>query len=92
MTKLAELSKQIADDLIASDFSKEGEEILHFYDMATNENLSKIERGKALEEIDMRCHIKWLGDLYLPNLTSQNWPDRLEELRKAVWKFKKKLL
>jgi hypothetical protein len=91
MTRLIELTEQIAGHLSSAGFSKHADELLELYRTAVNEKISNNERIEALNQIEMRCHIRWLGDLYVPQLSLQDWWGRLEKLNKAARKYKKSL-
>jgi hypothetical protein len=44
----------------------------------------------VLIQIEMCCHNRWLGDLYLPDIALQEWWHQLEELGKSVKETLKK--
>ncbi|MEC5408444.1 hypothetical protein VOM14_23110 [Paraburkholderia sp. MPAMCS5] len=91
MTTLAEQSELIARDLEAGGFASEATEIRNLLETARDESQSTTMRVKALEQIHMRCHVKWFGDLYIPQLTQKEWWCRLEALSRATQKMQKSL-
>lgn len=42
------------------------------------------ERASACAAIQQRCHPRWLGDLFIPGLSLQEWWTALEHLAKSV--------
>jgi hypothetical protein len=44
-----------------------------------------------LIEIAMRCHVKWLGDYYLPHLSQKDWWGKLENLSRATKKHMRRI-
>jgi hypothetical protein len=91
MSRLYELGKQVAHSLISAGFSDHADEILHLCNMAIDQELPNMTRENALHQIEMRCHAKWLGDLYLPELSLQEWWGQLEKLSKSAREQKLKL-
>jgi hypothetical protein len=77
--------------LIGAGFSDHANEILHLCNMAIDQELTNITRENALLQIEMRCHTKWLGDLYLPELSLQEWWRQLEKLNKSAREQKLKV-
>ena len=60
-------------------------------DVAADDSRTTAERIDALDQISMRCHVKWLGDIYLAHLSQTDWWSSLEKLSKAARKFKQTL-
>lgn len=52
-----------------------------------NQELPDFARNDALNQIKDRCHIRSLGDLYLPELSLQKWWGQLEKLHSAACKM-----
>ncbi|MDR3158828.1 MAG: hypothetical protein LBU11_07420 [Zoogloeaceae bacterium] len=65
--------------------------MLRLCNAAMDRELSNTTRENALRQIETRCHVKWLGDLYLPELSLQEWWGQLEELRKSARKQRLKV-
>jgi hypothetical protein len=86
MTTLSELIIDIASDLHQARFDKDADELQHLADLALDQNLPKNTRKNVLRQIEMRCHVKWLGDFYLPHLSQKNWWGKLEKLSGSVKK------
>jgi hypothetical protein len=91
MSRLYELGEQVAHSLIGAGFLSHAHEILHLCNEAINQELPNVTRENALLQIEARCHTRWLGDLYLPELSMQEWCGQLERLSKSVRKQKKML-
>lgn len=41
-------------------------------------------RAKAAEEVRKRCHVKWIGDLAIDELSYEEWLKSLAKLRSSV--------
>ncbi len=46
----------------------------------------EVERGKieSVKEITKRCHIKWMGDIPIKELSFNEWIHLLEEVKRAA--------
>ena len=73
MTTFSELIANVASDLRQAGFIEEANDLQLFADFAFNQTLLGKTRKDALEQIEIRCHVKWLGDLYLPYLSQKDW-------------------
>jgi len=60
---------KIINDLNQAGFNKDANDLQELATLALDENLSRDIRKDALEQTDSRCHVKWLGDYYLPHLS-----------------------
>ena len=86
MTTLSELITSIVSDLHQGGFIRDADELQHLANLALDQTLLADARKDALKQIAMRCHVKWLGDLYLPHLSQKDWWERLEKLSKSTKK------
>jgi len=82
----------IVSDLRQEGFIKDADELQHLANFALDQTLLAETRKDALKQIDMRCHMKWLGDLYLPNLSQKDWWGRLEKLGRSTKKLAQSVL
>ena len=89
MTQLIELTNQIAECLNSAGLSKYADELQALCATAVNPGVTNDERIEALNQIESRCHIRWFGDLYVQNLSLQEWWGQLERLGKSARKYKK---
>jgi len=65
---------------------KDADELQRFANLALDQNLLADTRKDALTQIEMRCHVKWLGDFYLHHLSQKDWWGRLEKLSRSTKK------
>ncbi len=86
MTTFSELITSIVADLRQGGFIKDADELEHLANLALDQTLLADTRKDALKQIEMRCHVKWLGDLYLPHLSQKDWWGRLEKLGRSTKK------
>ena len=86
MTTFSELISSIVTDLRQGGFIRDADELQHLADLALDQTLSANTRKDALKQIEMRCHVKWFGDFYLPHLSQKDWWGRLEELGRLTKK------
>lgn len=86
MTTFSGLITSIVSDLHQEGFLKDADELQHFANLALNQTLLADIRKDALKQIEMRCHVKWLGDYYLPHLSQKDWWERLEKLGRSAGK------
>ncbi|TCG03023.1 hypothetical protein BZM27_51525 [Paraburkholderia steynii] len=84
MSRLTDLSETIACDLEQSGFQNEANEVRRVADLADNLGNASTVRRDALKSLDSMAHVKWLGDLYLPHLSQQEWWGKLDQLKKAT--------
>jgi hypothetical protein len=87
MTNFSELITNIVSDLYQGGFVKDGNELQRLANLALNQAVSEDTRKDALKQIEMRCHVKWFGDFYLPNLSQKIWWGKLEKLGRATKKY-----
>lgn len=78
---------KIINDLNQAGFNKDANDLQELATLALDENLSRDIRKDALKQTDSRCHVKWLGDYYLPHLSQKDWWDSLEKLSKSTKKY-----
>lgn len=86
MTIYSELVTSIVSDLHHGGFVKDADELQRLASLALDQNLLENVRIDALKQIEMRCHVKWLGDFYLPHLSQNDWWGRLEKLDRLTKK------
>lgn len=86
MTTFSELITSIVSDLRQGGFVKDADELQHLANLALDQTLSADTRKDALKQIEMRCHVKWLGDFYLPHSSQKDWWGRLEKLDRSTKK------
>jgi hypothetical protein len=86
MTTFSELITSIVSDLHRGGFIKDADDLQRLANLALDQTLLVNARNDALKQIGIRCHVKWLGDLYLPHLSQKDWWGRLEKLRKLTTK------
>lgn len=87
MTTLLELITGIVCDLHRGGFIKDADDLQHLANLALDQSLLGDTRKDALREIEMRCHVKWLGDFYLPHLSQKDWLEKLEKLGRLTKKY-----
>jgi len=87
MTTLFKLISSTTADLHQSGFVKEANELQHLANLALDKTLSEDIRKDALKKIEMRCHVKWLGDFYLSHLSQNDWWGKLEKLSRSAKKY-----
>lgn len=87
MNNFLDLITSIASDLQQERFIKEADELQHLATVALDQTLLSNIRKDALKEIEMRCHVKWLGDIYLSHLSQKDWWGRLEKLGRSAKKY-----
>jgi hypothetical protein len=86
MTTFSELITSIVSDLHQGGFIKDANELQHLANLALDQTLFAHARKDALKQIEMRCHVKWLGDFYLPHLSQKDWWGRIENLGRSTKK------
>jgi hypothetical protein len=84
MTTFSEMITRIVSDLQQAGFVKEADDLRHLAGLALDQSLPKRTRTDALAQIQMRCHVKWFGDLYLPHLSQEDWWGIIEKLGKST--------
>lgn len=72
MTTFSKLITSIVSDLHQGGFIKDADELQHLANLALDQTLLADKRKDALKQIEMRCHVKWLGDFYLPLLSQKD--------------------
>lgn len=87
MTTVSELIASIISDLQQGGFIKNADELQCLANLAFDDTLLAGTRTDALKQIEMRCHVKWLGDLYLPHMSQKDWWRRLEKLGRSTRKY-----
>lgn len=87
MTTFSELITSIVADLHQGGFIKDADELQRLANFALDQTLLADNRKDALKQIEMRCHVKWLGDFYLPHLSQKDWWGRLEKLGRSTKKL-----
>jgi hypothetical protein len=84
MTTFSELITSIVSDLHHGGFIKDADELQHLANLASDQTLLADTRKGSFKKIGMRCHVKWLGDLYLPHLSQKDWWGKLEKLGRST--------
>lgn len=79
-----ELIDSIVAGLRQGGFVKDADELQHLANLALGQTQSADTRKDALKKIEIRCHVKWLGDFFLPHLSQKDWWRRLEKLGMRV--------
>jgi len=87
MTTFSELITSTVSDLHQGGFIKDADELQHLANLALDRTLRVDTRMEVLNQIEMRCHVKWLGDLYLSHLSQKDWWGKLEKLRRSAKKY-----
>jgi hypothetical protein len=87
MTTFSELITRIVADLHQGGFVNDANELRRLANLALDQTLLADARKDALKQIEMRCHVKWLGDFYLPHVTQKDWWGRLEKLGRSTKKL-----
>lgn len=86
MTTFSELITNIVSDLHQGGFIKDANELQNLATIALDKAQSIEARKNAFKQIEMRCHVKWLGDFYLSHLSQEDWWGKLEKLVKSIKK------
>jgi len=86
MTTFSELITSIISDLHQGGFIKDADDLQHLANLALDQTMLADTRKDAFKKIGMRCHVKWLGDLYLPHLSQKDWWGKLEKLGRSTKK------
>lgn len=87
MTTFSDLIAKTISELQQAGFIKDADELKQLADMGLDQTQPVDRRKEALKQIEMRCHVKWLGDFYLPHLSQKDWWGGLEKLGKSAKKF-----
>lgn len=80
MTVFSEIIISVVSDLYQGGFSIDASELQRLADLASDQTMLPDARKDALQQIEMRCHVKWFGDFYLPHLSQKDWWGKLEKL------------
>ena len=72
---------KVIDHLVANGFDAEADELRYFLANVLANNSSSIDAAKSIYD---RCHIKWLGDLSVQELTLKEWIELLEQVKLAA--------
>lgn len=86
MEKLSDLINSIVSELNQGGFINDAGDLRRLANLASDQTLLAEARNDAFKQIEMRCHVKWLGDLYLPQLSQKDWWGMLEKLRRSTKK------
>jgi hypothetical protein len=84
MSALQDLSQEIASDLEKSGFQNDADEVRRLAGLVSNASVSSLEKKNALKGLESMAHVRWLGDLYLPHLSQNEWWGKLDKLKKAI--------
>ena len=91
MATFSELVISIASDLRQGGFVKDADDLEQLGSLVSDQTLLPDVRRKGFTQIGMRCHVKWLGDLYLPHLSQKDWWGKLENLGKLAKKHEQSI-
>lgn len=80
MTTFSKLITSIVADLRQGGYIKDADELQRLANLALDQTQPEDTLTDALKQIEMRCHVKWLGDFYLPHLSQKDWWGRLEKV------------
>ena len=86
MMAFSDLVTSIVSDLHQGGFIRDADELRQLANFALDSSLVAETRKEAFKQIEMRCHVKWLGDIYLPHLSQKEWWGRLEKLGRSAKK------
>ena len=86
MTAFSEIIISVVSDLNQAGFPNDASELQRLADLVLDQIVLPDKRKDALKQIEMRCHIKWLGDLYLSHLSQKDWWGKLEKLSRITKK------
>ena len=86
MTTFSEIIISVVSDLNQGGFSNDASELQRLAELVSDQTVLPDVRKDALKQIEMRCHIKWFGDLYLSHLSQKDWWGRLEKLGRITKK------
>ncbi len=84
MSALQDLSEEIASDLEKSGFQNDADEVRRLVGLVSNASVSYLEKKNALKNLESMAHVRWLGDLYLPCLSQNEWWGKLDKLKKTI--------
>lgn len=87
MTDFSALINNIVSDMHQGGFNKDADELQHLASLTLDQTLPAETRKDALNQIELRCHVRWFGDFYLPHLAQKDWWGKLEKLGKATKKY-----
>lgn len=65
----------MCDILSRSGFNKEASEISSMVLMISTLEKNDKNRISAINDLISRCHVKWLGDYYINDLSYKEWTD-----------------
>jgi len=82
--EIQKILTEIISDLRQAGFINDANELHHFSTFLLDKKLAKDSRKTILFEIAMRCHVKWLGDHYIPHLSQKDWWGKLDKLNMAT--------
>jgi hypothetical protein len=86
MTTFSESITSTASDLHQAGLIKDADELQYLANFALDQTQLADTRKDAFKQIEMRCHVKWLGDFYLPHLSQKDWWGKLENLGRSTKK------
>lgn len=86
MTGFSILINNIISDMHQGGFNKDADELRHLANLALDQTLPADTRKDAFKQIELRCHVKWLGDFYLSHLSQKDWWGKLEKLGSSAKK------
>jgi hypothetical protein len=89
--EISELLIEINSHLRQAGFINDADELQKFCNILLDKKLAVDSHNAILIEIAMRCHVKWLGDYYLPHLSQKDWWGKLENLSKATKKHMRRI-
>jgi hypothetical protein len=85
-----EITRQVSETLDSAGFAEQAAELRRLGETAADQKIPGQVREEALKQIEMRCHVRWLGDLFLPDLSLQAWWEMLGKLARATKKYRRR--
>ncbi|TRX75372.1 hypothetical protein [Pseudomonas mangiferae] len=87
MNTIAKYSDEIRQHLLHGGFDDEAGHIRQLTHEVLDEQLPAQTRRKAAVDLIDRCHVRWLGDYYIPDIDYNAWGNLLTRFAKALNTF-----
>lgn len=78
---LEETSRSLCDILTRSGFNKEAREISAMIFMISTLDNNDKNRLTYINDLISRCHVKWLGDYYISDLSYKEWTGLIHDFK-----------
>ena len=78
---LEETSRSLCDILTRSGFNKDASEISAMVFIISKLDKSDKNRLNYINNLISRCHVKWLGDYYISDLSYKEWTDLIHDFK-----------